>query len=357
MKSAAITAAVLGALLANGAWGFDEVVRRNVSFESGGVTLVGHLYLPDGHDARRLPGLVVTGAWTTVKEQMPATCAAVMAGRGFAVLTFDFRGWGDSEGHPRFLEDPERKTEDIIAATTYLAARPEVDAARIGGLGVCASAGYMSDAAHRSPVVRAIGLSAPWLHNDAIAESVYGGPEGVANLVAAGREAAASDEPVIIEAASTTNEAALVFNVPYYTEADRGLVETYDNRFNVASWEPWLAYDAISIGDSLRKPTLVVHSRAAVIPEGVTEFAARMGGHARIMWLDGITQFDFYDQPAPIAMAADALAEHFTTVFELQQDVAAVKTVVEGVASSRTWDSSMPSKISMRTRSSSTTAR
>lgn len=39
-----------------------------VSFDSEGAELVGDLYLPPAGE--RLPGLVVTGSWTTVKEQM-----------------------------------------------------------------------------------------------------------------------------------------------------------------------------------------------------------------------------------------------------------------------------------------------
>ncbi len=334
MKSGTTLITLLAASLANGAQEApDQVSRQDVSFRSGDAALVGHLYLPENYDGnRQLPGLVVTGAWTTVKEQMPATYAAEMAGRGFAALTFDFRGWGGSEGSPRFLEDPERKTQDIIAAAAFLASRPEVDAGRIGGLGVCASAGYMSDATQRSPNIRALGLIAPWLHNYEIAESVYGGREGVAGLIAAGREATASDEAVIIEAASTTNESALMYNAPYYTETDRGLIDEYDNQFNVASWEPWLTYDAVRVGKTLRKPTLAVHSQAAVIPQGITAFAERMGAHARVLWLDDITQFEFYDQPVPVTTAADAVAEHFRESFHEQQDVAAVTTVVEGVA-------------------------
>lgn len=29
------------------------------------------------------------------------------------------------------------------------------------------------------------------------------------------------------------------------------------------------------------------------------------------MWLEGVTQFDFYDSPEAIAIAGDVVAEHF----------------------------------------------
>ncbi|WP_186376220.1 alpha/beta hydrolase, partial [Hyella patelloides] len=70
---------------------------KEVNFKSNNQNLVGNLYLPDDYqEGDKLPGVVVTGAWTTVKEQMPATYAEAMADRGYAVLAFDFLNWGES---------------------------------------------------------------------------------------------------------------------------------------------------------------------------------------------------------------------------------------------------------------------
>lgn len=318
---------------------------RSVHFESHGSTLSGSLHLPDGYaDGQTLPGVVVTGAWTTVKEQMPATYAAALAALGFAALTFDFRGWGQSPDRVPYLEDPKRKTQDILAAFDFLSTRPEVDPERLAGLGICASSGYMSDAVSRDSRVHALALVAPWLHDAEIVEDVYGGAEGVSGLIRASRDAASSEEPVVVEAASTTNPDAIMYQAPYYTEEDRGLIPEYDNRFNVASWEPWLTYDAIRIADTLRTPTLMVHSEEAAIPQGARTFASRMGDRAESIWLDDATQFDFYDRSDIVGRAVDAVAHHFTSTFggtaseegaephAPLQDEAAVRTVVEGVA-------------------------
>jgi len=287
-------------------------MKKRVTFESNGKTLVGDLYLPDTYqDGQVLPGVVVTGAWTTVKEQMAGTYAAQIADRGYVALAFDFRGWGQSPDEVQFLEDPARKKADINAAINFLASRPEVDRNRMGGLGVCASAGYMSDTALQNPHIKSVALVAPWLHNTEIVEATYGGKEGVSKLIQIGREAQASTEPVILEAASATNDKAVMYQVPYYTETDRGLISEYDNKFNVASWEPWLTYNAIETADKLKKPTVLIHSEVAAIPQGAKEYARRMGDNAKMIWLDGITQFDFYDQPKAVKTSSDAVADHF----------------------------------------------
>lgn len=309
-------------------------MKKTVHFDSHGQTLAGDLYLPEAFDPNQpLPAVVVTGAWTTVKEQMAGTYAAELADRGFAALAFDFRGWGQSPDEVPFLEDPVRKTEDIHAAVAFLATRPEVDADRIAGLGICASSGYMSDAALHNPRIRSLALVAPWLHDAEIVREVYGGTDAVAALVQRSRDADGADEPVLLEAASLTNEDAVMFQAPYYTEEDRGLIPEYDNRFNVGSWEPWLTYDGIEAAGSLTKPTLLIHSDAAAIPQGAKEYARRMGDPAQTIWFDDITQFDFYDQPEAVATASDSVAAHFgATLSRGDRDRAAIHTVVESVA-------------------------
>lgn len=304
--------AIIGALVFSSFTDAEAATTKKVAFESQNQTLAGDLYLPDDYeDGNKLPGVVVTGAWTTVKEQMPATYAVELADRGYAALVFDFRGWGESEGSIRFLEDPKRKTEDINAAANYLVTRPEVDGDKVAGLGICASAGYMSDAATSNPNIKSLALVAPWLHNREIVHVVYGGEEGVNGLIATSREATAGPNSVILEAASTTNDKAVMYQVPYYTETDRGLIPEYDNKFNVASWEGWLTYDALQTAEVQTKPTVMVHSEAEDIPQGAKEYAERAGDKANLIVIDNVTQFDFYDQPEAVATSSDAVAKHF----------------------------------------------
>lgn len=307
------TVATLQLALANNT---EAAQVKRVDFESNNQTLVGNLYLPDNYqEGDKLPGVVVTGAWTTVKEQMPATYAQAMAERGYAVLAFDFRNWGESEGNQRQLENPTYKTEDIIAAAHYLTTRPEIDKNKIAGLGICASAGYMADAAVQSNDIKAIALVAPWLHNPAIVNEVYGGEESVKSLIETSRKAEAKYEATgelsLITAASLTDENALMYQAPYYTEEDRGMIPEYVNEFNLASWEGWLTYDAITIAENLTKPVLIVHSEAAAIPQGAKEFYNHLSGLKNQLWLENITQFDFYDSLEAVTTASDAVAKHF----------------------------------------------
>ncbi len=308
-----LTLTTAAALLASTA-AIAQVETRSVTFENEGAILSGTLYLPEERGDAPLPTVVVTGAWTSVQEQMPANYAREMAERGFAAFTFDFRGWGKSGDLPnnvRFVESPEAKTSDIKAAFEFVATLPEVDADHINGLGICASAGYMVDAVAGNPLVERLGLVAPWLQNKEIVEAVYGGEAGVSGLIAVSNAAEAKGGEIIPAAGPEGAEGVLMPIGGYYYEADRGAIPEYDDKWNNAGWEGWLTYHPADNPQRLDKPLAIVHSESAAIPQGVQTFLAGFAGEATAQWLEDVTQFDFYDNPEDVTRAADTVADHF----------------------------------------------
>lgn len=309
-KLSLTTAAALMATTA----AFAQVETRSVTFENEGSTLAGTLYLPEGHDGSALPTVVVTGAWTSVEEQMPSVYAREMVKHGFAAFTFDFRGWGKSGDLPnnvRYVESPAAKTSDIRAAFDFVATLPEVDRAHINGLGICASAGYMVDAVAGNELVGRIGLVAPWLQNADLVKEVYGGAEGVADLIELSKTAE-SEGGQIIPAAGPEGATGVLMPIGgYYYEEDRGAIPAYDNKWNNAGWKSWLTYYPADHADRLTQPLAIVHSETAAIPQGVRSFLEGFAGDATLQMLEGVTQFDFYDNPEDVTRAADAMADHF----------------------------------------------
>lgn len=294
----------------------DTATSQRVIFESGGAEIVGDLYLPATYkEGQKLPAIVVTGAWMTVRQQMPARYAREVADRGFAALIFDFRGWGESANERRQFEDPQTKIADIEAAVRYLATRPEADSARIGGLGICASSGYMVTAAVATPAIKSVALVAPWLQDAEVVAQTYGGTEGVAKLEAAGDAAEAAyrrtGKQDFVPAASMTDDRSIMFKAPYYTEADRGMIPAWRNEADTAFWRGWLSFDAIQVAPRLRQPFLMVHSEAAAIPQGAHKFYGQVAAAKHELWLENVSQFDFYDSSTPVNTAADAVAAHF----------------------------------------------
>ncbi|PSW17216.1 alpha/beta hydrolase [Photobacterium sanctipauli] len=287
----------------------EEITVKHIELDTQVGQLAANIYLPEG--VEKPPVVIVTGAWTTVKEQMPAVYARALADKGYAAVTFDFRGWGESDDTIKYLENPSRKTVDIRAVIDAVAKLEQIDSSRIAGLGICASAGYMLDAVAGNEQVKAAAAVAPWVHNKVMATEIYGGEESANGLLAAAEQAAKALEPVYIEAASSTNNRALMFQVPYYTETERGLIPEYDNQFNVASWDGWLNYDAQQSASKQDKPVLMVASESMALPAGAHQYLDNAGNNVSAVWLDDVSQFDFYDQPEAVSQAVEALVKHF----------------------------------------------
>jgi uncharacterized protein len=103
-----------------------------ISFYSEGVRLAGDLFTPENlAPGERRAGIVLCHGYTGVRSLYLPDNARVLTEAGYVVLTFDYKGWGDSEG-PRSRLAPHGRVIDAQAALTTLAAQPTVDATRLG---------------------------------------------------------------------------------------------------------------------------------------------------------------------------------------------------------------------------------
>lgn len=78
-----------------------------------------------------------------------------MAERGFITLAFDASYTGESGGEPRLVASPDINTEDFSAAVDYLSNRPDVDADKIGIIGICGFGGFALNAAAMDTRIKA----------------------------------------------------------------------------------------------------------------------------------------------------------------------------------------------------------
>lgn len=125
----------------------DAVNHRKVTFVNRyGITLAADLYEPKDYSGK-LPAIAVSGPFGAVKEQSSGLYAQQMAERGFLAIAFDPSFTGESGGYPRFIASPDINTEDFCAAVDFLSVQPNVDANRIGIIGICGWGGMALNAA------------------------------------------------------------------------------------------------------------------------------------------------------------------------------------------------------------------
>ena len=203
--------------------------ERDVSFDSlsGEFSLAGTLTVPAGEGP--FPGVVlVSGSLSQDRDETIGTkqpflvLADGLARHGIAVLRFDDRGAGQSEGEPVELSDATTVdlADDAQAAAEFLALQPEIDEERVGLLGHSEGALHASIVANRSDVLSYVVLAAG---------SGVPGAEVIVTQTAAGlRSEGASEETVdwAVEAREDLIDAALSdLDQPDYESEVRAITE------------------------------------------------------------------------------------------------------------------------------------
>ena len=133
----------------------EKVNHEKVTFKTQyGFTLAADLYIPKNANGK-MKAIAVSGPFGAIKEQCSGLYAMTMAERGFITLAFDPSFTGESSGEPRRTASPDINTEDFLAAVDYLSMREDVDAEKIGIIGICGWGGIALNAAAADPRIKA----------------------------------------------------------------------------------------------------------------------------------------------------------------------------------------------------------
>ena len=107
-------------------------MKTPITFYSEGHKLSGDLYLPDSlQKGEQRAGIVLCHGYTGVKDLYLPDNARVLNEAGYVVLTFDYKGWGASEGTRSRLA-PLSRVADVQSAMTFLGLQECVDENRLG---------------------------------------------------------------------------------------------------------------------------------------------------------------------------------------------------------------------------------
>lgn len=159
-------------------------VKRAVTIISEGVRLAADLFIPDDSSAgERRAAVLLCHGWGGPKSHLSATYAPYFAAAGLVCLTFDYRGWYesdarlltlasqpavDAEGYMtvrakpvREVVDPIDQNRDIHNVLDYLLAEPSVDPNRVGLWGSSFGGGHVLYVAGTDPRIKAVVSQVP----------------------------------------------------------------------------------------------------------------------------------------------------------------------------------------------------
>ena len=138
----------------------SAITTEDTSFISGPqVKLSVKFYRPTPEKNHRT-GIVMCHGFGGVKEDVLSGLASALAQSGYTALTFDFRGFGASEG-PKGRLVPDEQVEDTVTAMEFLSQEGSVDPDRIGLYGTSFGGGIAALAAAFSDRPKALAMSVP----------------------------------------------------------------------------------------------------------------------------------------------------------------------------------------------------
>lgn len=134
----------------------EKINHRKITFHNRyGITLAADLYEPK-NTIGKMSAIAVCGPFGAVKEQASGLYAQTLAERGFIAIAFDPSFTGESGGEPRYMASPDINTEDFQAAVDFLSVQENIDAEKIGIVGICGWGGMALNAAALDTRIKAV---------------------------------------------------------------------------------------------------------------------------------------------------------------------------------------------------------
>jgi len=288
--------------------------RRDVRFACGDVRCAAWLYLPSGVER---PPLVVMGhGLGCTRNMLVEPFANRFVSRGLAVLVFDYRYFGDSEGTPRQLIRIEDQLSDWRSALAYARTLPEVDPQRIGIWGTSFGGGHALMTAADEPDVRATIALVPFLDGTAGEGAGLGfGLRALGSALSDRTRRALGFSPYYIPVVGPPGTFAAINTETAY-RAVQELVPTelgWRNEMTAGVMLSIGGYRPITRAAEIRSPLLVIAAREdGLIPFPLNETLVKTAPKATLSAFDG-NHFSAYGGKIfdeMITVQVDFMAQH-----------------------------------------------
>jgi fermentation-respiration switch protein FrsA (DUF1100 family) len=262
-----------------------------------------------------------------LKNRLQAS-AKKLSEKGFITLAFDASYQGESEGEPRYLEDPFARVEDVKSAVSFLESRDEVDEQGIGALGICASGGYVPFAAETDRRVKAVatvsGVDMGDLFRKGLGNSMVPNLEQILEKSNEARIEEAKGQPPRLEHIVPNTPEEVPKDAPTlfregtdYYRTPRGQHPNSPNWFLLRSVDQIAEYSSYDHVDMISPHPLLMIAGTKADTRFFSEMAIEKANEPRELFLiDGATHVSLYDKKEYVDPAVEKMNSFFKQYLE-----------------------------------------
>jgi len=145
---------------------------QRTGFYSDGTWCAATLHRPAKATAETLPAILMLHGWGGIQDALTVPYYEEFTRAGYAVMTFDYRGWGDSAGLPRHVISARQRVADGDAALAFLKSLPGIDPRRIVLWGSSFGGGHVVELAAEHPELAGAIAQVPMLDGMAAVRAV-----------------------------------------------------------------------------------------------------------------------------------------------------------------------------------------
>lgn len=244
-------------------------------FVSGGERCRGCLYLPAGDPP--YPCVVMAHGFGASADGPLGHLGRRLVRSGIAGFAFDYRHFGDSDGHPRLVLNMKRALADWSAAIAYVRGREDIDPDLVGLWGSSMSGGQVLAVAASDHRIAAVVAQVPYANGISLVRAA--GPRGLMRML----PAIARDlirglmrrPPYLVEGIGTSGHSAMVNVDADLYETLAGQAPGWRNRIAARSLLEIYRFRPIRLAPAIRCPLLVVLTyRDGLAPSNIAMRAA-----------------------------------------------------------------------------------
>lgn len=281
------------------------------TFMAEGALCAATLHVPqDMAPDQQLPAILMVGGWGSIQMALTSSFTHSFVEAGYAVMEFDYPGWGDSGGFPRQGINPWRRTRVADTALAHLKSQQLVLAHEITLWGTSFGGGHVVDLASQHPELKGAIVQVPML--DGLA-AMFATPMGrLSKMVALGiLDLIKPGAPIHVPTLSREGEFSTMDRDGGWDAMEAALAtypdHKYDNRVAARSVLPLPLYRPWQRLKDVKIPMLMIGATGDTVAPFVSDKVKRVGNpNVQVIEVDA-NHFDPYFDPLFPEMLAHQL--------------------------------------------------